>query len=141
MRRFEDWPIRLNTYIEAKSKDIFEWGRFDCALFVADGIFWITGVDPATAIRGAYFTKEEGAAVMMEIFGSSNLEEVASKIAKEIGAVPVEIFNAQRGDAALFDTPEGPALGLCIGRYAAFPNPEGGLSHVPMSMIRKAWRI
>lgn len=54
MTRVEDWPERLAAFIEQRRKMPFAWGSNDCALFAADAVCAITGVDLGEPFRGRY---------------------------------------------------------------------------------------
>ena len=58
MRR-ADWPERLAEFIEARRLEPFAWGKNDCALFAADAVNLLIGVDYAESLRG--YTTERGA--------------------------------------------------------------------------------
>ena len=46
----------------------FSWGGHDCALFCADRVLAVTGVDPARRWRGSYHS-EAGARAVIEAAG------------------------------------------------------------------------
>lgn len=56
MQRFPDWPVRLEAFLLANQARAFEWGKWDCSLFVADAIHEMTGLDPALRLRDSYAT-------------------------------------------------------------------------------------
>ncbi len=51
MKRFEDWPERLNEFM--KGTHVFDWTTVNCVLFSANAVQVQTGVDFAKAYRGA----------------------------------------------------------------------------------------
>lgn len=59
LTRRHDWPEALAGFIEARRRMPFHWGSNDCALFAADGVLEITGVDLAAEWRG--YKTERGA--------------------------------------------------------------------------------
>ena len=47
IKKYFDWATRLDKYFEDCATRSFEYGVFDCALFMADGVKAMTGVDVA----------------------------------------------------------------------------------------------
>ena len=62
--RRADWPERLAHFLDGRGNMPFAWGLNDCALFAADCVWELTGVDPAHDLRGSYGSREEAAAVL-----------------------------------------------------------------------------
>ncbi len=56
IERLLDWEQRLYQFIEGRRLRPFAWGRHDCALFAADAVQQMTGVDLAAEVRGQYHT-------------------------------------------------------------------------------------
>lgn len=140
MTRFEDWPIRLDRFLQAASGRPFSWGGHgggsDCALFAADAVQAIRGDDPAAAFRGRY-TTAIGAARALKRYGAGDLESTATMMLGEPLANPLL---AQRGDVVSVDTEDGPALGVCVGAKVAVVG-KTGLVQMQLRGARKAWRV
>lgn len=136
MRRFEDWPIRLNAAIEAARGRPFVWGQHDCALFAFNIVRDLTGIDHAAAYRGTYSTAL-GAQRALQKRGQGTLRaSVGAALGGEIPAV-----KAQRGDVLLRIQPgRGETLGICMGADGAFVG-GAGLVFVPVSDCLTAWRV
>ena len=49
MTRKPDWQALLDAFLAEHQFDSFQYGRWDCCLFVCDAIQAMTGVDPAAA--------------------------------------------------------------------------------------------
>jgi len=133
--RREDWPLRLNAWLDSVRVRPFVWGEFDCALGAADAVEAMTGVDYAVEFRGAYFSKRNAARLLAERGGLEAL------VTQALGA-PLDVpLLAQRGDVVLVDSgAEGPALALVIGAEAVAPGPQGAV-FVPMGQWKVGWRI
>jgi len=132
--RIQDWPERLDAFIKAAEKRPFCWGEFDCALFAADCVFALTGIDHAADYRGKY-AEERGALRLVKKAGG-----LAAIATKALGQ-PIPLFSAQRGDVVLLKQPEiGMTLGICCGRFCAFAGPEG-LIMVPHEKCALAWKV
>lgn len=135
--RQTNWPARLNAFIEQRRTMPFAWGKNDCCLFVCDWISLLTGIDPAKNLRGKY-SDALGAKRVLQRGGG--VEAMASREFRVQGWQKIPVVLAQRGDPVSLTTEHGAALGICLGRHAAFPGPEG-VSFVLRTECRKAWRI
>lgn len=93
MTRFPDWPERLNEFIEGRRERPFSWGANDCALFAADAIVQMTGVDLAKPWRG--YRSERGALTRIQKAGGLR------EIALAAGLIEKPAGLAQRGDVVL----------------------------------------
>ena len=129
MRR-EDWPERLNDFIEDRRKAVFCWGQRDCVLFAADAVQAMTGVDHAVEYRGTYDSATGAARLLAKLGGVENVVPFAS--------IPVAF--AGRGDLVTVDTKDGAALAVCLGRHVAAMS-ASGLVFLPMSAADAAWRV
>jgi hypothetical protein len=134
--RFPDWPQRLAATLEAARTRTFSYGGFDCALFAADCVKAISGVDYAANLRG-YRTQTEAYRI---IAAHGGLEELLTSL---LGA-PIHTAFAQRGDVVLAEIPvveqEGLSVGVCLGAFCAFPAGVGLTQH-PRTVAKVAWRI
>ena len=128
--RYEDWPERLNTFIESRRNAAFVFGETDCCMFAADAVLTITGVDLAADLRGTYSTKLGAAKVLSERGGVAGVVTLP--------AIPV--LMAGRGDVVMIETPDGPALAVCIGSKIAAMSADG-LAFVGMDTAITAWKV
>lgn len=136
--RVPDWPERLDAVVAAARERPFAWGSFDCALFAADGIAAVTGVDPAAAWRGAY-ADETGVERLLHEQGG--LIALASRIARRHGWPRVPAARLGRGDVALVRLEDRTAaLAVCLGAAFTMPGPCGLVS-VARCRARFGWRI
>lgn len=135
--RQSNWPARLNAFIEQRRAMPFTWGKNDCCLFTCDWISLMTGIDPAKSLRKKY-GDALGAQRILKRRGG--VEAVAACECGKLGWSEVLPALAHRGDPVSVDTEHGAALGVSMGRHAAFPGPEG-VAFVLMSKCRRAWRI
>lgn len=130
--RYQDWEIRLRDFIESRRHMPYAIGSNDCCLFVADAILAITGNDPAKGLRG-YTTQDEAQALIDDHGGMKSL--VTEFLGKANGPLC-----ARRGDVVSVDTPEGLAVGVCLGVKAAFVT-DKGLRFRPMSDCLDSWAV
>lgn len=108
--RHPDWPERLAEFVRARRKTPFEWGRHDCALFAADAVQAITGVDPAAEYRG-YSDEREALRIIKDAGGMRGLVPLPEK--------PVGM--AQRGDAVIALIEGRETFGVCVGENYVAP--------------------
>jgi hypothetical protein len=134
--RYPDWPQRLSETIEAARIRTFTYGAFDCALFAADCVLAITGVDHAASFRG-YDSRIAAYRIIAE-HGS-----LAGLLTALLGE-PIEPAFAGRGDVVLAEIPvaegEGESVGICLGAFCAFPKDVGFALH-PRTVAQLSWRI
>jgi len=120
--------------------DAFEWGLHDCCLFASDAIFVMTGVDPASELRG--YTTKRGAVDALKAFAGGGLEPTMAKIADTLGAAEVPPAFARRGDAVYLRQQSGMgSFGIAWGETAAVCGWPGGVLHLPMTLAVRAWRV
>ncbi len=134
LERRPEWRIALHEVIEAHRRLPFAWGQHDCALFAADCVRAMTGLDLATGFRGSYSTAV-GATKTLKRAGFKDLVALVGNYFEEIHPI-----RAGAGDLAAIDTAEGWALGVVAGEQVTFLGPEG-LGNLDRLMADKAFRI
>lgn len=117
--RLPAWRSRLSTCIEAALERPFEWGEHDCALFAADAVKAMTGVDHASFWRGRY-SIARGA---MKILGRNGYDDHVAYVAAHLPEVHPAV--ADTGDIVVIEAPDGLALGVLVGAQIAAPGPAG----------------
>lgn len=131
MHRFHDWPERLAAFIEARRARAFSWGRQDCALFAADAVLEMTGVDLAEGLRG--YTSASGAAKRIKKAGS--MRGLASALAEKHPGL------AQRGDVVLVELEGRETFGIVAGNgYWCAPGLDS-LVFRPMSEVETVFEV
>ena len=124
--------MRLGELTAQRLDQPFAWGERDCCLWAADAVQAVTGVDPATGLRGTYATAYGAARVLHEQGGLAALCE------RHLGA---EILPAQAqvGDVGLVDEGPSGALVVCLGLHWMGQR-ERGLGPVMTDKVLRAWR-
>ncbi|EME71383.1 hypothetical protein H261_03203 [Paramagnetospirillum caucaseum] len=142
LTRFQDWPVRLDAAIAAARAVPFGYGpgQSHCCLFSSGVVQAITGTDVYAWFRGRYRC-ERGAYVALRRFAGGDVPEAVARIAAECGAPEIPLALAGRGDVVLFDTPEGPAMGICLGAHLVSVTRPHGLGFLPMSAATRAWKV
>jgi hypothetical protein len=143
VKRFDDWPTRLDAFIESRKEYAFSWGGQDCCLFACDCILEMTGEDLVRQYRNRYHDAA-GAQSMLENFSDEPMTvgSLASEIAKAHGIEKVPVSFAQRGDVVLVLQEERESLGVVsLAGDTLWAPEELGLAELPLSSAIKAWRI
>ncbi|MDE2099248.1 MAG: hypothetical protein KGL39_18485 [Patescibacteria group bacterium] len=142
LQRAQHWATRaLHHFLIERAKTSFAWGTHDCALFAADGILAMTGVDIAADFRGKYHDEASAFALIRQLTGGSTVADAAAWCAKKSG-MPEWKFPllAQRGDLVVLEESGRLIAGLVhlSGRHLVCAG-ENGLHRLPVTDIRRAW--
>jgi hypothetical protein len=132
LTRLPDWQLYLDDLVHSRLRRPFVWGSNDCALFAADAVRAITGVDLADGLRN-HHTALQAARALRRRGGIHAI--AASKMGE-----PREAHDARPGDVVMIDGAGGHALAVCVGSLYLLPGPEG-LQSGPMSSALKTWRV
>lgn len=137
------WDTRdYHHFLVARLKMPFVWGKHDCALFAADGIEAITGVDVAADFRGKYASETEAMELIRRLTGGSTVADAAAYCAQQHGLEERSrpLF-AQRGDLVIAKQGAGVIAGLVHlnGHVAAVA--ESGLIRLPITAVVRSWRV
>ncbi len=131
LKRYLDWPVRLNEYIIASEKKKFEHGTHDCVIFAAGAIEAMTGENPMLEFRDQYDDwndSEEG-------LNEAGYDKLYKNIIKRFGT-PILGVKGQKGDLAFYEG----ACGIVLGRYAMFLG-ENGYVYVSLRHLQRAFRV
>lgn len=142
--RVDYWDTRsFHQFLVERARAPFAWGTNDCALFVADGIEAITGVDIAADFRGKYHTEQEAFDLIREITGGETIAAAAAWCAAKFGMLetPTPLY-AQRGDMVVLPDEDRLIAGLVHlnGRDIVAVG-ENGLKRIPLAAATRAWRV
>lgn len=136
MKRRDDWPERLVAVVQQAQARPFRWGEHDCALFVADCVKAMTGVDVAEGLRGSYQDRPGAIRRLAERFAVLDLRGLGTRL---FGA-PIAPALAQRGDVALVMLEGQGSAGVVLGPTVAAPG-RRGLLHVPLERAEIVWGV
>lgn len=130
MIRQAGWRGRLGAVISAAAARNFEVGQHDCAIFTADCVLAITGVDLAAEWRGKYQTYRQGLTLMRDC-GYQNPKAL---VAAHFDAIhPSEMVP---GDLCFMRS----AGGVFQGQVAYVLTPTG-LGAIPAAQVTQAFRV
>jgi hypothetical protein len=130
--RRPNWPAALHAILEQRRCTPFAWGSHDCCQFARRAIEAMTGTDPLPGVP-QYATAREAILILRILGGIEALPDQA-------GLGEVRLSLAGRGDLMSCQTGRHIALGICIGRQAAFAG-KAGLVYWPTMSCRKAWKV
>lgn len=123
MIKLSYWRPSLQSYILEGRANSFEWGKWDCALFVCGAIEAMTGEDLGKSYRGRY-TTAAGGLKLIKKDGYKDHAEFAAAFLEEDPRGPAF---AMLGDIVAYkvDGNTGIALGVCNGETSYVLMPEG----------------
>ena len=133
MNRLEHWRVHFDAFLTERARQPFAWGRNDCAIFAADAVQAVTGVDLAGRLRGA--TTARQAVRLLRRHG--DLLGIASAA---LGA-PVGVHQAQEADVLLVRMGRRSALGVRLADDVVVGPGLDGLQAVPLQQALCAWRV
>jgi hypothetical protein len=132
LRRYPDWHARLERFLSAQKGRKFQYGAFDCCLFVCGALEAMTGVNPAEGFIGRYSTRRQARALLRLTGG-------IPAIAEEYGLVEIPVRKAKRGDVLQMG---GQTLGLMsLNGRDALVLATRGLMGVPGKWAARAWTL
>jgi hypothetical protein len=134
IRRVPDWDRRLARVTEKHIALPGEWGVADCGLTASDVALAVIGNDFLGVFRGRY-SAELGAARIMRKQGWETMEDV---LAAHFDRMPR--LHARRGDLVIVERAGALSAGY-ICEHGAAVKSERGLSFVPQTEIRSAWKV
>lgn len=134
MPRHADWQIRLMQYLSEAARRPFAYGQHDCALFAADCVAAMTGLDIADDFRGRYRSATGGRRALRLAGYADHVALAAAHFAE----IPVAMVVP--GDIAVLPTDEGPALGIVQGE-AVYVVARDGLAAWPLLTASRAFRV
>jgi hypothetical protein len=144
LTRVDHWDTRsFHHFLVARAPLPFAWGENDCALFVADGIEAMTGVDIAADFRGRYHSEAEALDLIREITGGEAVADAAAWCADKFGMREwLHPLCAQRGDMVTLADAGRVISGLVHlnGRHIVAVG-EMGLKRLPISAALRAWHV
>jgi len=131
--RKQNWPHILAMEIEAWRNQPFSWGFNDCAMFAANVVEAMTGIDYAAEFRNKYTTREEAQAMLDEHGGlCSIMDKLFDRINPRL---------AHRGDVVLIEVDSREFLAVVIDWRCAAPGNDGLLFNNVIDVAKIAWRI
>ena len=140
MTRFPDWPARLELFLGGTSAKRFQYGRFDCCLFVANAVHAMTGFDLAFDVRGKYHSRREALELAQERTGMRSVRVLIEAILSPLPEVSPNM--AQRGDIVLVKRASDVSLGLiALNGKEILATARSGFVRMSLHRASRAWRV
>lgn len=128
--RYEDWPERLDVFIEDARNKVFKFGVNDCCIFAARAVESIINIGLLEKVQELHKSKSS----------RKNLASLVSTTLKTYKFEEVPPLSAQRGDVVIFETVLGDTVGISVGNSIVAPG-EYQLEFFPLYIAKRAWRI
>lgn len=140
--RVKHWATQsYHHFLLDRARTPFAWGSHDCALFAADAVKAISGVDIADDFRGKYSTEDEAYALIQSVTGGTSVGDAAAHCAAKHGlAEHKHPLMAKRGDLVVLEN-DGRLIAGVIhlnGRHITVAG-EQGLKRFSISLVKRAW--
>ena len=138
--RCEDWAGRFDRLLVAGRERPFEWGKWDCCLFVADALLAVTGLDLAADLRFQYSSLREARWLLRARYGSASIETSVGILFLRAGLQRCDPGMAQRGDPVMARQGSDFQVGVIGLNGSVVINSETkGLVRLPRSLVTRAW--
>ena len=141
VRRFEDWPSRLDSFLESRRATPFSYGSHDCCLFAADAVLAITGVDPAASFRNRYKSAFGAMRRMREVCADATVWATARDVFGDLHLPEIDPLFAQRGDVVLVSHSAGESLAVIAPDGWPVAPDDIGWKRSDRAYALTAWRI
>lgn len=132
--RLDDWPTRLDAFIERRRRMPFKWGAHDCCQFARAAVAELRGSDPAAGLVLKRYKSCSGAALLLRKIGG------IEALPGACGLEEIRVTMAGRGDVVVADFNARPVLGVCMGGQSAFPA-KHGLVFLSTLACRRVWKV
>ncbi len=142
MQRRSDWQRVLDEFLRAHQGRAFEYGNWDCCLFVCEAIIAMTGVDLAAPYRGKYSNRAGALHAISEQLGTASILAVAENAAAAHHMPEVPVPHAHRGDMVVVARGRDYSLGLvALNGRDVIVSSKRGLWRLPLSRAVRAWQV
>lgn len=142
MTRSAAWQADLSAFLELNQYRKFQYGEWDCCLFVCDAVQVMTGVDLAEWFRGTYCDRQSAIARMREFCGKASLLSVVRDIARAHEMTACKVLQARRGDVVLVKRASRVSLGMvAMNGKDVIVASRKGLWRMHMSEALRAWHV
>jgi hypothetical protein len=128
---------RLIEFRRLAAERSFCLGHADCGTFCADWVWFVRGVDPASAWRGSYSTEDELALILQERGGLvAHFDACLSQVGIE------RVTSPKPGNVVIVETPQGLTGGVLTGPMVMMAGKHGIVErHVKLTPIVAAWEV
>lgn len=130
--RLNGWEMRLDALLYSRRRTPFQWGIHDCALFAADAVLAVTGLDHAAELRG------KGSRESLRFTaGQGGLCAIATRALGQ----PQPASDAREGDIVLMPAGRRVGLSVCMTEKLVVGAAPVGLAWMPLRDGLFSWRV
>ena len=144
MTKLDHWQTRtFPNFLRERASTPFCWGKNDCAMFAADAIRAITGIDIASDFRGKYTTELGAMKTIKQVCGGSSVVDAAIYCATKHGLMENKHpLMAKVGDLVIVSNGGTMIAGVVHtnGREVVSVG-ESGLVLLPITQVTRSWSI
>jgi hypothetical protein len=133
MKKCQDWQLRFEAFIAQRTAKPFAWGSNDCAIFAADCVHALTGIDVALPAYRQHTTERQAARLLKRHGGVAGIATAAL-------GLPMPSSRAGVGDVVLTQSAGRDMLAVCNGDTCMAPS-AAGLVFIPMASTSVCWRL
>jgi hypothetical protein len=134
MERRPDWQTRLSRFLARVARTPYDDANHYCAIFAADGVEAVTGVDLVENWRGRHATNQSALRALIRAGFADHIDFAASLLPE------IPPMEARAGDIAVVPSPMGPCLGIVQGEVI-YTVAQTGLGTVPRALAARAFRV
>jgi hypothetical protein len=142
LTRKPNWDTdAFDKFLLSRATAPFAWGSNDCALFAADAIEAITGMDIAADFRGLYRDEASAWKAIRKVCKGTTVEDAAVYCAEKFGLREWQYpLMARRGDLVVLPESGSIIAGVVHlnGRHLISVG-EDGLKRFPITQVKRAW--
>lgn len=133
--RVWNWVERLHDVLADASVTTFDYGSFNCGLFAARCCDAIREDGGAEDELRTHFTDEDSARIWVGANGG-----IEALVSERLGAPLDKWWRGRRGDLALVETSDGPAVGVSTGERIAVLS-TNGLTFLTIDKATRIWLV
>lgn len=142
LTRKANWQSILQNYLLIHQDTSFQYGSFDCCLFVCDCVHAMTDVDPAAGFRGNYKSRKEACEAIRRRTGRLTVKAVVDTITAELEMPEIPVLHAQRGDVCLIKRGRDYSLGIIsLSGREILAAAASGIVRLPFTSATKVYRV
>jgi hypothetical protein len=143
MQRYQDWAARLEVFLQEQKGRRFQYGSWDCCLFVCEAISAMTGSDLGVEFRGKYDSLRSAEALIRRYCPVQSLSALVAGVATRWGMREVSPLHARRGDMAMIRRGRGYSLGMIAldGQRVLVLVGRDRVAAIPRLVIARAWSV
>lgn len=135
MKKVDGWVSHLFDYVKSVWTTPFEWGKFDCFIFMGGAIRAMTGDGFVDQIIGKYSSYEEALEICRQHGYTSPLDFIVRNFEQN-----PSILHTMRGDIVIVKDDGELLIGICQGDRVYLVG-DTGIVTCPLEMAKRSYRV